>query len=124
MVGEKSDRRREKTNGRLTSRPDDGVSIGGGLRADPRLNRPRNFRTFLQRGVHFRHYSACQIVKLPNADQAIIDGRKLYGYLLSFAHPTGRFKARFFAQLGYRSDNWSRLADDCKPSTHRTMLGH
>ena len=53
-------------------------------------------------------------MKLPNADQAIIDGRKLYDYLLSFAHPTGRFKARFFAQLGYRSDNWRRLADDLR----------
>jgi hypothetical protein len=32
----------------------------------------------------------------------------------SVAELTGRFKARFFAQLGYRSDNWRRLADDLR----------
>jgi hypothetical protein len=43
---------------------------------------------------------------LSNADQAIIDPVKLHGYLLSTSHPIGRFKAAFFARLGYTSINW------------------
>jgi hypothetical protein len=46
---------------------------------------------------------------LPYADQAIIDPVKLQGYLLSTAHPIGRFKAAFFARLGYTSINWQAL---------------
>jgi len=40
-------------------------------------------------------------VKLPNADQAFIDPAKLRDYLLSPTHPVGRFKAPFFAAMGY-----------------------
>jgi Domain of unknown function (DUF6883) len=32
--------------------------------------------------------------------------RKLRDYLLSRLHPVGRFKAPFFASLGYGADNW------------------
>src|SRR5882724_4281267 len=46
---------------------------------------------------------------LPNADQAIIDPVKLHGYLLSTSHPIGRFKAAFFASLGYTATNWGAL---------------
>src|SRR5258708_15206453 len=46
---------------------------------------------------------------LSNADQAIIDPVKLHGYLLSTSHPIGRFKAAFFARLGYTSINWQAL---------------
>jgi hypothetical protein len=49
-------------------------------------------------------------VKLPNAHQAVIDPAKLHEYLLSLSHPIGRFKARFFARLGYTSANWQELA--------------
>ena len=38
---------------------------------------------------------------LPNSDRAVIEGAKLFDYLLSRAHPVGRFKARFFESLGY-----------------------
>lgn len=48
-------------------------------------------------------------MKLPNADRAVIPREKLYGYILSSAHPVGRFKARFFAKLGFRSDTWQRF---------------
>ena len=47
--------------------------------------------------------------KLPNADQAVIQREKLTDYLLSRAHPAGRFKAQFFAKLGFQSDNWPSL---------------
>ncbi len=46
---------------------------------------------------------------LPNADRAIIDPPKLHDYLLSPSHPVGRFKARFFAALGFTADNWRDL---------------
>ena len=48
-------------------------------------------------------------MKLPGAERAIIDPRKLRDYLLSRVHPVGRFKAPFFASLGYRADNWQDL---------------
>ena len=45
-------------------------------------------------------------MRLPNVDHAIIDRAKLEGYLLSEVHPVGRFKARFFASLGFTAHNW------------------
>jgi hypothetical protein len=51
---------------------------------------------------------------LPNAGRAEIDPRKLYGYLLNTAHPVGRFKARFFASLGYVADEWQALEADLR----------
>ena len=49
---------------------------------------------------------------LPNAERAKIDAEKLRGYLLSATHPVGRFKARFFAALGYSADDWQTLEAD------------
>jgi len=51
-------------------------------------------------------------VLLPNAERAEIDPGKLKGYLLSTTHPVGRFKARFFAALGYSADRWLDLEAD------------
>ena len=51
---------------------------------------------------------------LPNADRAEIDVEKLRGYLLSPTHPVGRFKARFFAALGYSADEWQTLEADLR----------
>ena len=42
-------------------------------------------------------------MKLPNASLAIIDSAKLRDYLLSPAHPVGRFKAPFFARAQHLS---------------------
>jgi hypothetical protein len=42
--------------------------------------------------------------KLPNAEDAIIDHRKLVDYLLSDVHPTGRAKAAFFREFGFSRD--------------------
>ena len=44
-------------------------------------------------------------MKLPNADQVQIDGPKVSEYLLSPAHPVGRFKARVFKALGFDQSN-------------------
>lgn len=63
--------------------------------------RHRNGRQSLQR-LHFA-------VLLPNLDDAIIEHKKLRDYLLSAEHPLGRFKARFFAALGFSADHWQEL---------------
>ena len=49
-------------------------------------------------------------MKLPNAGRVIIDERKLREYLLSKVHPIGRFKAAFFATLGFDAGRWEELA--------------
>jgi len=41
------------------------------------------------------------MAKLPYADSAYIDLRKIGGYLLSEAHPRGRLKAAFFRRFGF-----------------------
>jgi hypothetical protein len=48
-------------------------------------------------------------VKLPGGERAIVDPEKLRDYVLSRMHPVGRFKAAFFASLGYEIDNWQDL---------------
>jgi len=51
-------------------------------------------------------------VKLPRADRASIESAKIRDYLLSKAHPIGRFKFDFFAALGYSEREWPRLRID------------
>lgn len=47
-------------------------------------------------------------------DRAVVDADKIREYLLSDAHPVGRFKAAFFAELGYSAAEWEVLAADLK----------
>ena len=54
------------------------------------------------------------MAKLPNADKAIIEPRKLRDYLLSPTHPKGRYKADFFQRVGYSGANWKRLERDLR----------
>ena len=49
-------------------------------------------------------------MKVPNAELAVIDGRKLRNYLLSSSHPVGRYKARFFQGLGFNPEDEEHLA--------------
>lgn len=49
---------------------------------------------------------------LPNCDRAFIDPGKLTDYLLSPAHPIGRFKAAVFSALGYTQGEWEILERD------------
>lgn len=53
-------------------------------------------------------------MKLPGGDIAIIDPTKMRDYLLSPEHPVGRFKAAFFARIGYARDDWERLCSDLR----------
>lgn len=51
---------------------------------------------------------------LPNALNAQIDPRKLRDYALNAEYDTGRYKAAFFAQMGYAADHWRRLEQDIR----------
>lgn len=57
---------------------------------------------------------------LPKAHDAIIPAEKLRDYLLSPEHPVGRFKAAFFARLGYTRDDWAALEVDLR-SQHLSL---
>jgi hypothetical protein len=49
---------------------------------------------------------------LPNADQAVIEGEKLWGYALDPGHALGQHKARVFqSALGIGRDDWEYLRD-------------
>jgi len=51
-------------------------------------------------------------MKVPNADRAIVDIRKLTGYCLSYEHPRGRHKARVFqSALGLTAINAAEIRD-------------
>src|ERR1700687_1246101 len=49
-------------------------------------------------------------MKLPNADQAVVEQAKICEYLLNQAHRFGAGKARFFAEFGFTLDAWEVLA--------------
>jgi hypothetical protein len=51
---------------------------------------------------------------LPNAPRARIDPRKLRDYVLNPKHETGKYKAAFFAQMGYTVENWKKLEEDIR----------
>jgi hypothetical protein len=49
-------------------------------------------------------------MRIPNAQQAVIDRRKLVDYCLSLSHPVGKHKARLFlAALGMTSGDADQL---------------
>ncbi len=53
-------------------------------------------------------------MKLPAAERVVVEPAKIRDYVLSTSHPVGRFKAPFFASLGYTSANWRRLDEDLR----------
>jgi len=53
-------------------------------------------------------------LRLPRAEHAFIDPRKLRDYALSLEHPVGRFKAAFFATLGFTSSSWESLEKELR----------
>jgi hypothetical protein len=52
--------------------------------------------------------------RLPNAEQARIDSRKLRDYALNPKHSSGQYKAAFFAQMGYTASDWQLLERDIR----------
>ena len=67
------------------------------------------FPSFLARG-----WSELKMARIPNYGKAIIDPVKLKDYVLSDTHPTGRFKAALFQQMGYTGKNWGQFAGDIR----------
>lgn len=58
-------------------------------------------------------------MRLPNAENAYVDKRKLIEYALSFDHPRGRHKARVFrSALGITEDRVDDLARGILSSVH------
>ncbi|HVS25592.1 MAG TPA: hypothetical protein VMU03_17835 [Gammaproteobacteria bacterium] len=53
-------------------------------------------------------------MRLPHADEAYIDRKKITAYLLCSSHPDGYAKARFFFRFGFTIKEWRRLADALK----------
>ncbi|HSN78019.1 MAG TPA: hypothetical protein VL334_23335 [Anaerolineae bacterium] len=51
---------------------------------------------------------------IPSPQRARIDPRKLRDYVLNPNHESGRFKAAFFAQMGYAATDWQRLERDIR----------
>jgi len=49
--------------------------------------------------------------KLPKADQAWIEEKKITEYLLQSTHPVGGAKAKFFHARGFSSAEWESFAD-------------
>ncbi len=54
------------------------------------------------------------LMKLPNAENAIIEEVKLVEYLLNLNHRRGASKAKLLASIGYVATGWQRLADDLR----------
>lgn len=50
-------------------------------------------------------------MKLPNAENAVVDREKITEYLLNPRHRYGASKARFFAAFGFSAEEWQTLAD-------------
>ncbi len=53
-------------------------------------------------------------MRIPNADNAVIDSDKITRYLLDVDHPDGGSKARLLVSLGYRTANWHQLDSDLR----------
>src|SRR5438874_11316128 len=49
-----------------------------------------------------------------DAAAAIVSADKLRDYLLSSAHPIGRYKSTFFRSLGYAPEQWQVLESDLR----------
>ena len=52
--------------------------------------------------------------QIPNVEHAFIDPRKLRAYALDANHDTGKYKAEFFAQMGYTQGEWQILEQDIR----------
>ncbi len=59
-------------------------------------------------------------MKLPNAERAVVDSRKVREYLLAMDHPVGRAKARFFRALGFDQLTWGALQEALQ---HHALAG-
>ena len=65
-------------------------------------------------------------MKLPNANNAVVEREKIADYLLNPAHRFGASKARFFTKFGFRAEAWEQLADALRihAQTHEVKRVH
>lgn len=50
-------------------------------------------------------------MRLPNAEEAKVERRKIVEYLLCASHPDGAAKAEFFGRFGFSRERWEILAE-------------
>ena len=50
-------------------------------------------------------------MRLPNAERAVVEERKITEYLLSFSSRQGASKARFFTRFGFSVEQWEVFAE-------------
>ena len=63
-------------------------------------------------------------MKDPDWEKAEIDPAMIRVYLLSPTHPVGRFKAPFFAALGYTQKEWHALQADLREIIRQGQAVH
>ena len=59
---------------------------------------------------------------LPNAESAIVDERKVRGYLLNRSHPDGAYKAAYFEGYGFSAEEWMGFAAALQKHAHTSEL--
>ena len=59
---------------------------------------------------------------LPRAEDAIVEEKKLLGYLLNFEHDDGKDKAAFFVRFGFSRERWRELAEALKGHAIKNAL--
>lgn len=59
---------------------------------------------------------------LPGIEIAVIEERKVLGYLLATDHPEGASKAVFFQAHGFRLGDWQRLAEALRDHARRNSV--
>jgi hypothetical protein len=64
----------------------------------------------------------CAAVKLPNAEKAVVERGKVVDYLLNSAHPDNGGKAAFFEGLGFRRQEWKKMAKSLQALAARTEV--
>jgi hypothetical protein len=55
-------------------------------------------------------------MRLPNADNAVVERDKVVHYLLNALHPDNGGKAQFFCGLGFDQEDWQHLATTLRNS--------
>lgn len=50
-------------------------------------------------------------MKVPDAEQSVVEERKVTDYLLSASNPRGRTKAAFFVEFGFSIADWEIFAE-------------
>ena len=61
-------------------------------------------------------------MKLPNAENAVVDREKIADYLLNAAHPDNGGKAPFFLSHGFRAEHWQTLATEFRRQAEATEV--